>query len=92
MAESAGYDPFASSGVWRRVRGKFVVYLILTVFAVYYLLPLVVVVMNSFRSLPEIAANGLIAFPRSFRSQGLDRGLEHLLHRRHLCRHARQFL
>ena len=36
------------------------------IFAVIYLLPLAVVVLNSFRSLPEIAENGLIAFPRSF--------------------------
>jgi glucose/mannose transport system permease protein len=60
------YDPLATSGSWRRSRAKLGVYLLLGLFAAYYLLPLVVVFLNSFRSLPEIAENGLIAFPRSF--------------------------
>jgi glucose/mannose transport system permease protein len=60
------YDPLATSGTWRRSRAKLGVYLLLGLFAAYYLLPLVVVFLNSFRSLPEIAENGLIAFPRSF--------------------------
>jgi glucose/mannose transport system permease protein len=42
------------------------IYGALLVFALIYLLPLAVVVLNSFRSLPEIAAHGLIALPRSF--------------------------
>jgi glucose/mannose transport system permease protein len=66
MTAVANYDPLASSGVWRRSRAKLGVYVVLTLFAAYYLLPLVVVVLNSFRKLPEIAANGLIAFPESF--------------------------
>ena len=71
MAEaSAGYDPFATAGRWRRLRAKTLVYAILLVFAAYYLLPLVIVILNSFRDLPEIAANGLIAFPRSFNLKG----------------------
>jgi glucose/mannose transport system permease protein len=45
---------------------RFAIYTILVVFSVIYLLPLVVIIMNSFRDLPEIARNGLIAFPRSF--------------------------
>ena len=60
------YDPLATSGTWRRSRAKLGVYLLLGLFAAYYLLPLIVVFLNSFRDLPEIAANGLIAFPRSF--------------------------
>jgi glucose/mannose transport system permease protein len=60
------YDPLATSGAWRRSRTKVGVYLLLALFAAYYLLPLFVVFFNSFRSLPEIAENGLIAFPRSF--------------------------
>jgi glucose/mannose transport system permease protein len=60
------YDPLATSGTWRRSRAKFGVYLVLGLFAAYYLLPLVVVFFNSFRDLPEIAQNGLIAFPRTF--------------------------
>ena len=71
MAEaSAGYDPFVTAGRWRRLRAKTLVYAILLVFAAYYLLPLVIVILNSFRDLPEIAANGLIAFPRSFNLKG----------------------
>ncbi len=71
MAESAAaYDPLASSGAGRRFRAKFAVYAALTLFAAYYLLPLVVVIFNSFRDLPEIAANGLISWPRSFKLDG----------------------
>lgn len=68
MAETVmtAYDPLASSGTWRRSRAKAGVYLLLGIFAAWYLLPLIVVILNSFRSLPEIAENGLIAFPRSF--------------------------
>ena len=53
---AAGYDPFATSGAWRRSRAKIGVYLVLAVFAAWYLLPLFVVFLNSFRKLPEIAA------------------------------------
>ena len=66
MAEAArDYDPLATSGGGRRVGSKFLVYALLTLFALYYLMPLVVVILNSFRQLPEIAQNGLIALPRS---------------------------
>ena len=61
-----GYDPFATSGTWRRSRAKVGIYVVLTLFAAWYLLPLVVVILNSFRPLPEIAANGLIGFPHGF--------------------------
>jgi len=50
----------------RYALGRLGVYAFLTFFAVIYLLPLFVVVANSFRELPEITQNGLIAFPRSF--------------------------
>jgi len=68
MASEAlvAYDPLATSGSWRRSRTKIGVYVVLGIFAAYYLLPLIVVILNSFRSLEEIAQNGLIAFPRSF--------------------------
>jgi glucose/mannose transport system permease protein len=46
------------------------IYGLLGIFSLVYLLPLVVVVFNSFRSLPEISANGLIAFPKSFSFDG----------------------
>ena len=67
MAEiAAGYDPFATSGSWRRSRAKVVVYAVLTLFAAYYLLPLWVVIANAFRDLPEISRNGIIGFPHTF--------------------------
>ena len=48
------------------IAGRVAVYAFLGVFALIYLLPLFVIVANSFRELPEIARNGLIAFPHSF--------------------------
>ena len=50
-ATSPGGSPFTPSSAF---------------FALIYLLPLFVIVANSFRELPEIARNGLIAFPQSF--------------------------
>jgi glucose/mannose transport system permease protein len=71
MADArAGYDPFATSGAATRARAKFGVYAVLVLFAAYFLLPLLVVILNSFRQLPEIAQNGLIAWPRSFNLNG----------------------
>lgn len=46
---------------------RFAVYGVLLLFAAIYLMPLCVVILNSFRTLPEIAANGLIAWPDSLR-------------------------
>jgi glucose/mannose transport system permease protein len=69
-AAGAGYDPFATSGTWKRSSAKVGVYAVLTLFAAYYLLPLFVVILNSFRELPEIAQNGLIAWPESFQLSG----------------------
>lgn len=70
MAEAvlakAADDPEAAVARGRRLRTRIVIYGVLTLFAVFYLLPLVVVILNSFRQLPEIAANGLIAWPESF--------------------------
>jgi len=50
----------------RYALGRLGVYAFLGFFAILYLLPLLVVVANSFREMPEITQNGLIAFPRSF--------------------------
>ena len=65
---------------------------LLGLFALVYLLPLFVVVLNSFRDLPEIAANGLIALPRASRFDAWGEAWSDLLHRRHLRGHAAQFL
>ena len=66
MADAAIFDPQPRLGSWRRNRARLGVYLALTVFALYYLLPLAVVVMNSFRDLGDIARHGLLNFPASF--------------------------
>lgn len=50
----------------RRLASRAVIYLFLAVFALLYLLPLLVVVANSFRPLPEITQYGLISLPQSF--------------------------
>jgi glucose/mannose transport system permease protein len=67
VAPVAAHDPFATGGSRaRRGRAKTTVYLLLVAFALVYLVPLAVVVLNSFRSLEEIARTGLLALPRSF--------------------------
>lgn len=59
-------DPEARTAARRHVVNRVVIYGVLSLFAIVYLLPLFVVVFNSFRDLPDIAQRGLIAFPRSF--------------------------
>lgn len=49
--------------MWTRI----VIYGLLIAFAMVYVVPLIVVVMNSFRDQADIVANGLIALPQSFR-------------------------
>lgn len=66
LAFDASYVAAARAENRRYVLGRIGVYAFLTVFALIYLMPLVVVVANSFRELPEITHNGLIAMPRSF--------------------------
>jgi glucose/mannose transport system permease protein len=58
-------DPAASLAARRYFLGRFAVYAFLTIFAFIYILPLFVVIANSFRPLPEIIQNGLIGFPHS---------------------------
>ncbi|MEZ5932077.1 MAG: carbohydrate ABC transporter permease [Alphaproteobacteria bacterium] len=65
MADAA-YDPHATSGGARRLSAKVIVYGFLLLFAAYYVLPLLVILMNSFRDLEEISKLGLIGLPRSF--------------------------
>src|SRR6202522_4681964 len=59
-------DCEARSGTLRYSLGRAAIYAFLGLFAVIYLLPLFVVVANSFRELPEITQYGLIALPHSF--------------------------
>jgi glucose/mannose transport system permease protein len=66
VPEAAAYDPLGAAGTWRRNWTKLIVYTLLGLFALCYLLPLAVVILNSFRDLPDISRNGLIALPHSF--------------------------
>ena len=66
MAELAIYDPWATVGGWRRRRARLGVYAILAVVAVYSLLPLAIIVLNSFRDLDDIGHRGLIAIPLAY--------------------------
>ena len=63
------FDPLATGGVRHRVRAKTVVYVLLTVFAAFYLLPLLIVLINSFRELPEINRTGFFAIPQTLTVQ-----------------------
>ena len=65
MAEATAYDPLRTAGTWGR-RAKVIVYALLTLFALVYLLPFTVVLLNSFRDLGDISRNGLIGIPHSF--------------------------
>lgn len=62
-------DPEATMAGRRRLTSRVIIYGILVIFALIYVVPLVIVVLNSFREQAEIARNGLIALPQSF---GLD--------------------
>ncbi len=66
VAFEADFRAAARAERQRYALSRVAIYGFLCFFALIYLLPLFVIVANSFRSLPEITANGLIAFPRSF--------------------------
>jgi glucose/mannose transport system permease protein len=57
-------DPAARAAARTYFLNRVVIYGLLLLFAAIYMLPLAVVVMNSFRPLPEIAQYGLINVPR----------------------------
>jgi glucose/mannose transport system permease protein len=57
----------ARSAWWRHVSSRTAIYVFLTLFALLYLLPVFVVIANSFRPLPEITQYGLIWWPKSLR-------------------------
>ena len=60
-------DPEAAIAGRRHLVSRLVIYGILILFALIYVVPLIVVIFNSFREQAEIARNGLIAVPQSFR-------------------------
>lgn len=49
----------------RRLVNRIVIYGLLTAFALFYIVPLAVVIVNSFRPLEEIASYGLMSLPQS---------------------------
>ena len=69
VSEVIAFDPLAAGGAARRGRAMVVVYILLSLFAAYYVLPLGVVVLNSFRDIDEIARGGLIGLPHSFSTE-----------------------
>jgi glucose/mannose transport system permease protein len=62
---SAPFDAAAARAARKYFMGRVGIYAFLSLFAFIYILPLFVVVANSFRPLPEIIQNGLIGFPHS---------------------------
>lgn len=59
------FDALATGSRRRRFISKASVYALLTLFALYYIIPLVIIVMNSMRPLDEIVRSGFIALPGS---------------------------
>jgi glucose/mannose transport system permease protein len=59
-------DPEAAAARRRYAAARTLVYGVLVLFSLIYIIPLLVVVANSFRSTAEIGHDGLIAFPHSF--------------------------
>jgi glucose/mannose transport system permease protein len=66
VPEATTYDPLGAAGTWRRNWAKLIVHALLGLFALCYVLPLCIVVLNSFRDLSDITRNGLIGLPHSF--------------------------
>jgi glucose/mannose transport system permease protein len=65
LSSSPGIDLEAGAASRKRLISRIVIYGLLTVFALFYIGPLFVVVVNSFRPLQEISANGLLSLPQS---------------------------
>jgi len=66
LAADAVFDAEAASARRRWVTSRVIIYGLLILFSLIYIMPLIVVVLNAFRDLPEINHNGLIAWPQSF--------------------------
>jgi glucose/mannose transport system permease protein len=66
-AKAAAHGGHGSTQVVRTGRGaRFLIYVALTIFCVYYLLPLYVMVVNSLKPLSEIQAGGMMNLPRAW--------------------------
>jgi glucose/mannose transport system permease protein len=66
MADAALVDHEAAAASRRYLISRFAIYGTLGLFAIYYLIPLFVLVMNTFRDNADVGTNGMIAFPRTF--------------------------
>jgi glucose/mannose transport system permease protein len=69
LTATRDFDPLASGGAGSRRRAVIVIYLLLGLFAAFYLLPILVIIGNSFRDLPEIQRSGFLAIPTSFTTE-----------------------
>jgi glucose/mannose transport system permease protein len=65
LSSSPGIDLEAGAASRKRLISRIIIYGLLTIFALFYIGPLFVVVVNSFRPLQEISANGLLSLPQS---------------------------
>jgi len=63
---NVAHDHEAARASRRHLTSRVIIYGLLTIFSLIYVVPLFVVVINTMRTLPDIAQNGLIAIPRSF--------------------------
>lgn len=61
--------PKGSAGFSRHTAGRICLYLVLIVFALYYLLPLYVMLVNSFKPLAEIRGGDMLALPQAWTTQ-----------------------
>jgi len=66
MSDSKALDPEAARAARSHFASRAIIYALLALFSAVYLVPLLVVVLNTFRDNVEVGRNGLIAFPRSF--------------------------
>lgn len=67
MADLSLADQEASSAARRHLIKRLAIYGTLALFAFIYIAPLAVVILNSFRTNPEISATGMIALPNQLR-------------------------
>jgi len=67
MAETArqSFDPLATGSRSRQLRARTIVYALLGFFALLYLSPLLIILMNSYRPLAEIVREGFISGPET---------------------------
>lgn len=57
------FDPLATGGANRRIRARVMIYGVLTLFAAIYLLPALIIFLNTLRPLDEIVRQGFISWP-----------------------------